>query len=257
MERTVTHDFALPPVTPGAAPASWHLLLAGLPYSDTTRLQTLMRGYGHRVSVAHGLAQVQSRLVDDEVDVLLHGSEQQATIDDITRLPCRPARICLVDSTDARARIEALDAGADDCLSRPYAPRELIARVAAVLRRRQSQGLRMPVPANDAGRVIAFGDWRYETSARRLSVPGGFEVDLSPAEARLLMAFLDHPNAVLEREHLLEAALGRAPESESGERSIDLLVSRLRQKMGDDPRQPRGIRTIRGVGYLFGAMNAL
>ena len=91
MERTVTHDFALPPVTPGAAPASWHLLLAGLPYSDTTRLQTLMRGHGHRVSVAHGLAQVQSRLVDDEVDVLLHGSEQQTTIDDITRLPCRPA----------------------------------------------------------------------------------------------------------------------------------------------------------------------
>ncbi len=114
MERPVTHDFALSPLpalTPGAATASWHLLLAGLPFSDTTRLQTLMRGYGHRVSVVHGLAQVQARLADDEIDVLLHGSEHLAQLESMSRLPSRPARICLVDGTDARSRIEALDAG--------------------------------------------------------------------------------------------------------------------------------------------------
>lgn len=158
MERPVTHDFALSPLpalTPGAATASWHLLLAGLPFSDTTRLQTLMRGYGHRVSVVHGLAQVQARLADDEIDVLLHGSEHLAQLESMSRLPSRPARICLVDGTDARSRIEALDAGADDCLSRPYAPRELLARVAAVLRRRGSSSTAFPLPANDVGEIIA------------------------------------------------------------------------------------------------------
>ena len=158
MERPVTHDFALSPLpalTPGAATASWHLLLAGLPFSDTTRLQTLMRGYGHRVSVVHGLAQVQARLADDEIDVLLHGSEHLAQRESMGRLPSRPARICLVDGTDARSRIEALDAGADDCLSRPYAPRELLARVAAVLRRRGSSSTAFPLPANDVGEIIA------------------------------------------------------------------------------------------------------
>lgn len=158
MERPVTHDFALSPLpdlTPGAATASWHLLLAGLPFSDTTRLQTLMRGHGHRVSVVHGLAQVQARLADDEIDVLLHGSEHLAQLESMGRLPSRPARICLVDGTDARSRIEALDAGADDCLSRPYAPRELLARVAAVLRRRGSSSTAFPLPANDVGEIIA------------------------------------------------------------------------------------------------------
>ena len=158
MERPVTHDFALSPLpalTSGAATASWHLLLAGLPFSDTTRLQTLMRGHGHRVSVVHGLAQVQARLADDEIDVLLHGSEHLAQLERMSRLPSRPARICLVDGTDARSRIEALDAGADDCLSRPYAPRELLARVAAVLRRRGSSSTAFPLPANDVGEIIA------------------------------------------------------------------------------------------------------
>lgn len=267
MERPVTHDFALSPLpalTPGAATASWHLLLAGLPFSDTTRLQTLMRGYGHRVSVVHGLAQVQARLADDEIDVLLHGSEHLAQLESMGRLPSRPARICLVDGTDARSRIEALDAGADDCLSRPYAPRELLARVAAVLRRRGSMAATTPMPANDSGRTLRFGDWCYETATRRLSAQDGLDVELSPAEGRLLMTFLEHPNAVLERERLLEATRGReaentggAIEPEADDRSIDLLVSRLRQKMRDDPRQPRGIRTIRGVGYLLEAMRCV
>ncbi len=266
MERPVTHDFALsplPPMNAGAATASWHLLRAGLPFSDTTRLQTLMRGYGHRVSVVHGLAQIQARLADDEIDVLLHGSEHLALLESMSRLPSRPARICLVDGADARSRIEALDAGADDCLSRPYAPRELLARVAAVLRRRGSAAASAPVPANDPGRILHFGAWRYETAARRLCTQDGTGVELSPAEGRLLMTFLEHPNAVLERERLLEATRGRESDStgraelDVDERSIDLLVSRLRQKMRDDPRQPRGIRTIRGVGYLLEAMRGI
>ncbi|MFM2343059.1 MAG: hypothetical protein RLZZ592_2712 [Pseudomonadota bacterium] len=252
MERPAPHDFPVAPVIPGNAPASWHLLLAGLPAGDTARLQTLMRGYGHRVSIAHGPAQVQSQLMDEDIDVLLHGSTPALPIDALARLPCRPVRICLVDRDEADARIEALEAGADDCLSRPYAPRELLARVAAALRRRHAPAGAPAAQASEPPpRLVSFGDWHYERAARRLTVPGGERVELSPAEARLLGLFLDHPGTVLSREQLLETLRVTAADLETDERSIDLRVSRLRQKMRDDPRQPRAIRTLRGVGYLF------
>jgi two-component system OmpR family response regulator len=237
------------------APTGWHLVLAGLPSEDTRRLQTLLRGYGHRVSLAHGLAQVCAHLASAEVDVLLMGeTEAQAIRDTAERSsPGRsaPARLCVIDQDDAGARIRALDAGDDDCLSRPYAPRELLARVDAVLRRRHVRAAMTPASAapQETGRTITFGDWRYDSGQRRLHVPGGPAVELSPAESRLLLTFLDHPRAVLSRDALMSVARGQG--FEAYERSIDLLVSRLRQKLRDDARQPRCIRTVRGVGYLF------
>ncbi|MEX8492914.1 winged helix-turn-helix domain-containing protein, partial [Sphaerotilus sp.] len=165
-----------------------------------------------------------------------------------------PARLCVIDQNDACARIHALDAGDDDCLSRPYAPRELLARVAAVLRRRHARSATVPAASTvqETAATITFGDWRYDSGRRRLHVPGGQAVELSPAESRLLLTFLDHPRAVLSRDALMSVARGQG--FEAYERSIDLLVSRLRQKLRDDARQPRCIRTIRGVGYLFDIM---
>lgn len=244
---------------------SWRLLLAGLPACDTGRLQTLLRGYGHRVDIADDLTQIRTQMAEAPVHVLLMGEIGAQAVRDTAVQAAqrqghpRPARLCVVDLDDADARIRALDAGDDDCLSRPYAPRELLARVAAVMRRRHRSSA---VPAgaattatplvHDAARTITFGNWRYDSGQRRLCVPGGPPVDLSPAESRLLLTFLDHPRAVLSRDMLMSVARGHG--FEAYERSIDLLVSRLRQKLHDDARQPRCIRTIRGVGYLFDGM---
>lgn len=244
------------PLVASGWPASWHLVLAGLPATDTGRLQTLLRGYGHRVSIAQGMDDIRTQLTERPVDVLLldengaGGPTLQEAMALTTSGRAAPARICLIAEDDACARIQALDAGADDCLSRPYEPRELLARVAAVLRRRQNRATSgAAVASADAPRTIAFGNWRYDSGPRRLCVPGGPDVELSPAESRLLLTFLDHPGAVLSRDALMSVARGQG--FEAYERSIDLLVSRLRQKLRDDARQPRCIRTVRGVGYLF------
>lgn len=91
--------------------------------------------------------------------------------------------------------------------------------------------------------------WRLNTTLRQLISPDELVIPLSNAEFRLLSVFLDHPNRVLTRDFLLDQARGRS--MELFDRSIDLLVSRLRQKIGDDPRTPRLIKTVRGEGYFF------
>lgn len=258
--QTAPHPTMEHPFFSGTSPSSplgqtgWHLVLAGLPATDTRRLETLMRGYGHRVSIAQGLAEVRAQLTEAPVDVLLLGQTGVPTLLDAVSLSAAgrvaPARICLIEEDDARARIQALDAGADDCLSRPYEPRELLARVGSVLRRREARSSTgVAAASTEAARTITFGNWRYDSGQRRLCVPGGPEVELSPAESRLLLTFLDHPGAVLSRDALMSVARGQG--FDAYERSIDLLVSRLRQKLRDDARQPRCIRTVRGVGYLF------
>ena len=250
----MAHPYSTTAIHPAHPSPTWHLVLAGLPTNDTRCLQTLIRGYGHQISLAHDPAQLCEHLATASVDALVMGEAEAPAIRDTTDLSLHgrtaPARLCVIDQDDASARIRALDAGDDDCLSRPYAPRELLARVAAVLRRRQARSAAAaPSPPQELARTVTFGDWRYDSGQRRLYVPGGPPVDLSPAESRLLLTFLDHPRAVLSRDALMSVARGQG--FDAYERSIDLLVSRLRQKLHDDARQPRCIRTVRGVGYLF------
>jgi two-component system OmpR family response regulator len=144
-------------------------------------------------------------------------------------------------------RAEVLDLGADDCMVAPVERRELAARILAV-RRGHSQ------PVNPVGQVpwIRFGDWLLDTERRCLSNAQHESVTLAHAEYRLLQAFLAAPYQVVSREQLMDEARGR--DTEAYDRSIDLLVSRLRAKLADDPRQPRLIQTIRGQGYLFNAV---
>jgi len=146
-------------------------------------------------------------------------------------------------------RIIGLEMGADDYLTKPFAVRELLARVRAVLRRTRMLPPNM-VQAN-AAPLLAFGDWQLDTMARHLIDAAGTMVALSGAEYRLLMAFLDHPQRVLNRDQLLNMTQGR--DSDQFDRSIDLLVSRLRQRLQDDAREPRYIKTVRSEGYLFSA----
>ena len=152
--------------------------------------------------------------------------------------------ICLTDD-QAGARSEALEAGADDCLSRPYEPRELVARIESLQRRRAVR----PTEGGSPLTALTFGAWHLDPVSRRLHHRDGDTVSLTLAESRLLRAFLALPRSVLSRDDLMDLARGRG--MEAFERSIDLLVSRLRHKLRDDPTQPAYIHTVRGVGYLF------
>lgn len=144
-------------------------------------------------------------------------------------------------------RIIGLELGADDYMAKPFEPRELVARIQTILRRVRDD---RAIPRDDEPRAsIRFAGWTLQCVLRQLQSPVGLLVPLSNAEFRLLWVFLERPRRVLSREQLLDEARGRS--IEAFDRSIDLLVSRLRQKLGDDPRNPTLIKTVRGEGYLF------
>jgi DNA-binding response OmpR family regulator len=148
------------------------------------------------------------------------------------------------DETD---RIIGLEMGADDYLVKPFAARELLARINAVLRR--TRMLPPNLVVTESSRLLAFGRWQLDTSARHLLDGDGTMVALSGAEYRLLRVFLDHPQRVLNRDQLLNLTQGR--DADLFDRSIDLLVSRLRQRLLDDAREPAYIKTVRSEGYVF------
>ncbi len=144
-------------------------------------------------------------------------------------------------------RIVGLEVGADDYISKPFEPRELVARIQSILRR--AQGAKEP--AKPSAETITFNGWTLQVALRQLVSAAGTVVPLSNAEFRLLNVFIEHPNRVLTRDFLLDAARGR--NIDLFDRSIDILVSRLRQKLNDDARQPGMIKTVRGEGYLLDA----
>ncbi len=148
---------------------------------------------------------------------------------------------------DDMDRILGLEMGADDYVVKPFVARELLARIKAILRRFRTLPPNLQV--TEAGRIIAFGDWQLDTSARHLLDATGTIVALSGAEYRLLRVFIDHPQRVLTRDQLLNFTQGR--DAELFERSIDLLVSRVRQRLNEDVRSPRYIKTVRSEGYVF------
>jgi DNA-binding response OmpR family regulator len=144
-------------------------------------------------------------------------------------------------------RVHGFEVGADDYLVKPFAARELLARINAVLRR--TRMLPPNLVVTESGRLLAFGRWRLDTTARHLLDSDGTMVALSGAEYRLLRVFLDHPQRVLNRDQLLNLTQGR--DADLFDRSIDLLVSRLRQRLLDDAREPAYIKTVRSEGYVF------
>jgi len=147
--------------------------------------------------------------------------------------------IMLTAQGDPVSRVLGLELGADDYLAKPFEPRELVARIKAVLRRGQ--------PAGARSTELRFAGWTFDRLRRQLLAPDGAVVALSAAEYRLLNAFVENPGRLLTRDRLLE--LTRAAGTEVNDRSIDLAVSRLRGKLGEPPV----IRTLRGEGYLFDA----
>ncbi|MGN6457916.1 MAG: response regulator [Achromobacter mucicolens] len=157
--------------------------------------------------------------------------------------------LMLTARSDDMDRVLGLEMGADDYLVKPFVARELLARIKAILRR--TRMLPPNFQVTEPGREIAFGDWRLDTTARHLLDTDDTIVALSGAEYRLLRVFLDHPQRVLNRDQLLNLTQGR--DADFFGRSIDLLVSRLRQRLREDAREPRYIKTVRSEGYVFSA----
>ncbi|HET9595078.1 MAG TPA: response regulator transcription factor, partial [Anaeromyxobacteraceae bacterium] len=151
--------------------------------------------------------------------------------------------IMLTARGDVMDRIVGLELGADDYLPKPYSPRELLARMRAVVRRARGR-------AGPSLEVVRVGALTVDPAARRATYAGR-EVPLTGYEFALLKALAERAGRVLSREQLMEMAKGSA--EESFDRSVDVHVSRLRQKLGDDPKRPRLIKTVRGAGYLLAA----
>jgi two-component system, OmpR family, response regulator len=224
---------------------------------DDREIRDLVSSYlkknGLRVTTAADGRQMRSFLEADGVDLIV--LDVMMPGDDGLVL-CRELRagkhkatpiLMLTARNDETDRIVGLEMGADDYLAKPFAARELLARIKAVLRR--TRMLPPNLQVTEAGQLLAFGDWQLDTTARHLLDRDGTAVALSGAEYRLLRVFLDHPQRVLSRDQLLNLTQGR--ESELFDRSIDLLVSRVRQRLRDDAREPLYIKTVRSEGYVL------
>ena len=212
-----------------------------------------LRRQGLQASVAADAREMRAALASRRIDLVVLDLMLPGT-DGITlcrelRAPGQPHMpiVMLTARSDEADRILGLELGADDYLTKPFAARELLARIRSVLRRTRMLPPNMAV--QEPARWLVFGDWRLDTTARHLLDASGAAVALSGAEYRLLRVLLSHPNRVLTRDQLLNLTQGR--DAEVFDRSIDLLVSRLRQRLGDGVREPRYIKTVRNEGYVF------
>ena len=209
-----------------------------------------LTSHGCRVSTA-GSARDMDRMLDANrldlivLDLMLPG-EDGLSICRRLRTRSRVPIIMLTAKGDELDRIIGLEMGADDYIAKPFNPRELLARVKAVLRR---GALAAAVPTGMDVRVMRFGGWQVDRVLRELRSPDGARVTVTSAEFDLLQAFCEWPGRILSRDQLLDLTQGR--NAGSFERSIDVLVSRLRRKIERDPHQPVIIKTVRSGGYMF------
>lgn len=219
----------------------------------TTLLRDYLSNFGFEAHVAHDGAAMRQQLAQHQIDLIvldlmLPGADGLALAREVrqhSRLPI----IMLTARANPYDCVLGLEMGADDYMSKPFEPRELVARIQTVLRR--AAALPEAADSRQSHDVIRFDGWELRLHERSLTSPAGVVVALSNAEFRLLNTFLHMPRRVFSRDQLMEQARGRA--MDSFERSIDLLVSRLRSKLADDPRDPVMIKTVRGAGYLFNA----
>jgi two-component system OmpR family response regulator len=224
--------------------------------AETRRLLArLLRDNGYEASVARDgveMWEMLERAAPDLVllDVMLPGQSGLELCRALRAEHAGTAVIMVTAKGDQIDRVRGLDVGADDYLPKPFSRYELLARIRAVLRRIKSPPTAAggPLPPT---REWLFGGWRLETATRELVSPDGVQVGLSHAEFDLLMVFLAFAGRPLSRERLLELTRQRTSVNPASDRSIDMLVSRLRRKLEPRESSPPMIRTSRGVGYVL------
>jgi two-component system OmpR family response regulator len=207
---------------------------------------------GYRVSVAASgveLRRIMERGAPDLVilDIMMPGEDGLAVCRQL-RASTQVPVIFLTAMADDTDRIIGLELGADDYVTKPFNPRELLARIRAVMRRVVSLP---PQRGTLNGKIIRFDQWKLDLNRRELQGRDGIGIALSTAEFRLLKAFLEHPNMVLARDQLLDLTVGR--NADPFDRSVDNQVSRLRKKIEADMKNPMIIKTHWGGGYSLAA----
>ncbi len=232
--------------------ATPHILVV----DDHREIRDLLARYlvkhGLRVSVANGGGTMKKELKTSAIDlvvldIMMPGDDGLSLCRHLRETTDLPV-ILLTAMAEDTDRVVGLEIGADDYVTKPFNPRELLARIKAVLRRARSlPARREPLDGNR----VRFDRWIFDVDQRELLDEEGVATPLSTAEFRLLGAFLDHPRMVLSREQLLDLTSGRA--AQVFDRSIDNQVSRLRRKIEADPKNPTLIKTVWGGGYRFTA----
>lgn len=229
-----------------------HLLVVDDDREIRTLLSQFLTRHGFRVTGAKDGVEMMRTLDSARVDLivldLMMPGEDGLSLCRRLRAAAETAQtpvIMLTAMGEETDRIVGLEMGADDYLAKPFSPRELLARVKAVLRRASGP----PASGGAAGKTLGFEGWTLDLAKRELRSPDGVLVQLSAGEYDLLVAFVEHPQRVLTRDQLLDLARGRS--AVPFDRSIDVQVSRLRRKIEPDPADPTMIKTVRGGGYLF------
>lgn len=227
-----------------------HILVVDDDQGLRNLLQQYLTGNGYAVSLAeHGVA-MDALLGDGEPDVLILDlmmpGEDGLSIARRLRASHTFPIIMLSARGEDIDRIVGLEVGADDYLAKPFNPRELLARIRAVLRRKPSAET-SPVDV-DAGRRYRFGEFELNLDAQSLA-KNAMPISLTSAEFAILQLFISHPNRVLSRDQLMDMLKGY--ERDPFDRSIDVRVTRLRRKIETNPAEPEYIRTVWGQGYLF------
>lgn len=227
---------------------------------DDPELRELLRGYlggnGYEVDAAEDGAAMRSKMAAAApdlviLDLMLPGEDGLAlcrelrAVRDTPSTPMLPILMLTARGEDTD-RIVGLEMGADDYLPKPFNPRELLARIRSILRRAGENAAR-EAPA----RALTFAGWTLDLAARHLVGADGVVVPISSGEFKLLRAFAENPLRVLSRDQLMDVLAGR--EAGPFDRSVDVMVHRLRRRMGDDAREPALIKTVRSEGYMLAA----
>ncbi len=240
-----------PDAGPAPAAAAPHILVV----DDDAALRTLLQDYlGENelrvTAVASGgeMFEVFDREAIDLVvlDLRLPGEDGLQLARTLRERATVPI-VLLTGKSEEADRVMGLELGADDYVTKPFSPRELLARLRAVMRRYQVQAA--AEPQDEKRRAFRFAGWELNLRTRRLAAADGRKVELSNNEFSLLVAFCSAPQRVLSRDQLL--AMSRLHSAEVYDRTVDVQVLRLRRKIEADPFHPSLIRTERGAGYLF------
>jgi len=216
-------------------------------------LDKFLSKHGYRVTTAADGREMKKVLEDARIDLvvldLMMPGEDGLTLCRNLRADSQLPVIMLTAMGEETDRIIGLEMGADDYLAKPFNPRELLARIKAVMRRSGAAPVMREVKVTTE--QLAFAGWSLDAGKRELTGPDGMMIPMSTGEFELLLAFLEHPQRVLSRDQLLDLARGR--DAVPFDRSIDVQVSRLRKKIEVDPKEPQLIKTVRGGGYMLTA----
>ena len=231
-----------------------HLLVVDDDREILALLSQFLGRHGFRVATARNGTEMDKQLKLAHIDLvvldLMLPGEDGFSLCRRLRAGGTTAVIMLTAMGEETDRIVGLELGADDYLAKPFNPRELLARIKAVLRRSGGGGATVVPPTTAPSRdILEFAGWRFDMAQRCLQSPDGEMLALSGGEFELLAAFARHPRRVLTRDYLLDLARGRS--AMPFDRTIDVQVSRLRRKIEANPAEPSLIKTVRGGGYIF------